>query len=203
MLLKSGITNVPSSATTGDIGKSPIAGAAMTAITQPQVTGNIYSVDAAGPAGIITGPVKLGSAVLDMEAAYTEAAGRPNPDFIELAAGDISGMTLTPSIYKWSSGVTVPTDVTFSGCSNDVWILEIAGTFTVGNGVAIHLAGGAQAKNIFWQVAGANTIGTTAHFEENLLAKTSITIQTRISINGRLFAQTAVALEMNTVTEPE
>ena len=138
-----------------------------------------------------------------MEAAYTDAAGRPTPDFIELGAGDLSGLTLTPGLYKWGTTVTVPTDITFSGGPNDVWILQVAGTFTVGNAVAIQLAGGAQAKNIFWQVADAITIGTSARFEGTILAKTSIAIQTGATINGRLFAQTAVTLQMNTVTKPE
>lgn len=203
ILTKSGITNNSTSAITGDIGTSPFTGAFMTGLTQSQVMGNIYSVDAAGPAGRITDPTKLTSAVLAMEAAYTDAAGRPTPDFMELGAGDISGLTLTPGLYKWGTTVTVPTDVTFSGGPNDVWILQVAGTLTVGNAVAIQLAGGAQAKNIFWQVADAITIGTTARFEGTILAQTSIAIQPGATINGRLFAQTAVTLQMNTVTKPE
>ena len=165
--------------------------------------GNIYSVDAAGPPDSITDPTKLTSAVLAMEAAYTDAAGRPTPDFMGLGAGDLSELTLAPGLYKWDTTVTVPTDITFSGGPNDVWILQVAGTLTVGNAVAIQLAGGAQAKNIFWQVADAITIGTTARFEGTILAQTSIAIQPGATINGRLFAQTAVTLEMNTVTKPE
>ena len=61
---------------------------------------------------------------------------------------------------------------------------------------------GAQAKNIFWQVAGAVTIGTTAHLEGVVLAKTLIAVNTGASVNGRLLAQTAVTLQMNSVTQP-
>jgi hypothetical protein len=68
--------------------------------------------------------------------------------------------------------------------------------------VNITLAGGAQAKNIFWQTAGAVTIGTTSHFEGNILGKTGINLKTGASINGRLLAQTAVTLQMNTVNYP-
>jgi hypothetical protein len=64
------------------------------------------------------------------------------------------------------------------------------------------LTGGAQAKNIFWQVAGAVTFGTTSHFEGNILGQTGINLQTGASINGRMLAQTAVTLQMNTVTKP-
>jgi hypothetical protein len=66
----------------------------------------------------------------------------------------------------------------------------------------VTLAGGALAKNIFWQVAGATTIGTYAHFEGVILSKTMIAVNTGASVNGRLLAQTAVTLQMNTVTAP-
>ena len=56
------------------------------------------------------------------------------------------------------------------------------------------LTGGALAKNIFWQVAGAVTIGTTAHFEGVVLGKTMVAVNTGASVNGRLMAQTAVTL---------
>jgi hypothetical protein len=64
------------------------------------------------------------------------------------------------------------------------------------------LTGGARASNIFWQVAGAVTLGTTSHFEGVILDQTAINLLTGASINGRLLAQTAVTLEQNTVTPP-
>ena len=69
--------------------------------------------------------------------------------------------------------------------------------------VRITLAGGAQAKNIFWQVADAVTLGTTSHFEGIILGQTGINLQTGATINGRMLAQTAVTLQMNTVTRPQ
>jgi hypothetical protein len=88
-----------------------------------------------------------------------------------------------------------------SGGADDVWILQIAGNLSVSNGVAVHLAGGAQAKNVFWQVAGMALLGTTSHLEGIVLSKTLIAMRTGASINGNLYAQTAVTLEMNVVTE--
>jgi hypothetical protein len=131
------------------------------------------------------------------------AAGRPSPDFLELATGDIGGLTLSPGLYKWTSTVTLPTDVVISGGADDVWIFQISGDLTMSAGVNITLAGGAQAKNIFWQVAGAATIGTTAHFEGVILSMTGITLQTGASMNGRALAQTAVILDGNALTQPE
>jgi hypothetical protein len=138
-----------------------------------------------------------------MQDAYTDAAGRITPDFTELGAGNIAGMTLIPGLYKWGTGVKIPTAVTLSGGPNDVWIFQIAGNLNVSNGVAVHLSGGAQAKNIFWQVAGLATLGTTSQFEGIILSKTMIALQTGATVNGRLYAQTAVTLQMNAVTQPK
>jgi hypothetical protein len=137
-----------------------------------------------------------------MGTAYTDAAGRPTPDFLDLGVGEIGGRTLLPGLYKWTTGVTASSDVTISGGPNDVWIFQIPGNLLLNPARKIFLSGGAQAKNIFWQVAGAVSIGTTAHFEGIILSQTSITMETGSSINGRLLAQSAVMLDTSTVTVP-
>lgn len=144
----------------------------------------------------------LTAAVGDMEMAYLDAEGRISPNFTELGAGEIGGLTLAPGLYKWGTGLLISSDVTLSGGPNDVWIFQVAGTFNQANATRVTLTGGALPKNIFWQVAGAMTIGTTAHFEGIALAKTLIAANTGASVNGRLLAQTAVTLQMNTVTQP-
>lgn len=142
------------------------------------------------------------SAVGDMGFAYLDAAGRTSPDSIELGAGEIGGLMIAPGLHKWSTGVKISTDVTLSGGPNDIWIFQIAGTLTEANATRVTLAGGALAKNIFWQVAGSVTIGTNSHFEGVVLGKTLIAVNTGASVNGRLMAQTAVTLQMNAITEP-
>ena len=72
----------------------------------------------------------------------------------------------------------------------------------MGSAVNITLTGGALPKNIFWQVAGQATLGTTSHFEGNLLSMTGITFQTGSSLNGRALAQTAVILDASTLVKP-
>jgi len=202
ILSKTGITDVYKSAVTGDIGSSPITGAAIL-LKCAEVTGTIYTVDAAGPLPCrITNASRLTTAVGNMQTAYTDAAGRSNPDFLNLGAGNIGGKTLKAGLYKFTTAVIIPSDVTISGSSTDVWIFQVAGTLKVSSAVRITLAGGAQAKNIFWQTAGAVTLGTTSHFEGNILGQTGINLQTGASINGRMLAQTAVTLQMNTVVMP-
>ena len=203
ILSKTGITDVYKSAILGDIGTSPITGAALL-VSCAEVVGTIYTVDAAGPLPCrVTSATMLTTAVGDMQAAYTDAAGRINPDFLNLGAGSIGGLTLTPGLYKFTSAVVIPTDVTISGGPNDIFIFQIAGTLIMSSAVRITLAGGAQAKNIFWVVSGAVTFGTTSHFEGNILGQTGINMQTGASLNGRMLAQTAVTLQMNTVNKPQ
>ncbi len=115
---------------------------------------------------------------------------------------DVSGKTLVPGLYKWTSTVTIPTDLTLAGGPNDVWIFQISGNLTMSSAVKINLPRGAQPKNIFWQIAGQTTLGTTSHFEGIILSKTGITFQTGASINGRALAQTAVILDSNAITQP-
>jgi hypothetical protein len=202
ILSKSGITNVPPSYVTGNVGTSPITGAALL-LTCNEVDGSIFTVAAAGPLPCreIDAPL-LTSSVLAMQAAYTDAAGRSNPKELNLGAGVIGGNLLTPGLYKWTSTLVIASDITLIGNSTDVWIFQVAGTFNMSSAAGIHLAGGAKAENIFWQVSGAVTLGTTSHFEGTLLGATSIAVQTNASVNGRLLAQTAVTLQKNTVTRP-
>jgi hypothetical protein len=202
VLSQSGITDVYRSAIVGDVGTSPITGAALL-LNCNEVTGAIYTVDAAGPAPCaINSASYLELAVGDMGFAYDDAAGRVSPDFTELGAGEIGGLTLAPGLYNWSSAVTIGTDVTLSGGPTDVWIMQVAGNLNQANAVRVTLGGGALAKNVFWQVAGSVTLGTNAHFEGVVLSKTLIAVNTGTSVNGRLLAQTAVTLQMNAITQP-
>jgi hypothetical protein len=208
ILSKSGISTVPPSAVTGDLGVSPITSTAITGFslildssgqfsTSAQVTGKVYAPDYASPT-----PVNLTTAVSDMQTAYTDAAGRTLPDYTELGSGNIGGMTLAAGLYKWSTAVIIPTDVTLSGGPNDVWIFQIAGDLSIAGATSVKLSGGAQARNIFWQVAGGVGVdlGTTSHFEGTILAQAEIEMETGASINGRLLAQTAVTLDANNIT---
>ncbi|WBM80914.1 DUF3494 domain-containing protein [Cryobacterium breve] len=201
ILSKTGVTDVYASAITGNVGASPITGAAIH-LSCPEVTGLVYSVDAAGPACEITAPNLLTTAVGDMGTAYTDAAGRTLPDAVDLGAGEIGGLTLAPGLYKWNTGVTITSDVTLDGGPTDVFIFQIAGNITQASATRVTLTGGALAKNVFWQAAGSVAVGTTAHFEGTVLGKSLIALKTGATVDGRLLSQTAVTLQKNTVTEP-
>jgi hypothetical protein len=207
VLSKSGISTVPTSAITGDLGVSPIDSTALTGFsltpdatnvfsTSTQVTGKIYASDYKTPT-----PGNLTTAVNDMQTAFTDAAGRA-PDVTELGAGDIGGKTITSGVYEWSSGLLIPSDVTLSGSTTDVWIFQVAQNLSVSNGIHVNLTGGAVAKNVFWQVSGSVDLGTTTQFEGVILSQTAIALGTGASVQGRLMAQTAVTLDSSTVVQP-
>jgi len=208
ILTETGITTTGTTAIVGSMGVSPIAATAMTGFgliadatntfsTSSLVTDKIYAADYAPPT-----PAKMTRAISDMETAFTNAAGRKNPDFTELGGGDISGKTLLPGLYKWSTDVLITNGMTLAGGANDVWIFQIAGNLTVSNAAIITLAGGAQAKNIFWQVSGQAALGTTADVKGIILSQTLISMNTGAKLSGRALAQTAVTLIANTVTAP-
>lgn len=206
ILAKTGISTTGNTKVIGNIGVSPAAGTYITGFsliappstysTSALVTGKVYAADYDSPT-----PANLTTSVLDMQTAYTDAAGRA-PNFTELGAGNIGGRNLGPGVYKWSSNVLVPANVTLTGGPNDIWIFEIAGNLTLSSGARVILKGGALPKNIFWQVAGIAGLGTTAHIEGVVLSKTAIVLKTGASANGRLLAQTAVTLDANAVTKP-
>jgi hypothetical protein len=207
ILAKSGISTIPTSAVTGNLGVSPAAASYITGFsltadstnvfsTSPQVTGSVFASDYSAPT-----PSNLTTAIGDMQIAFTDAAGRA-PSVTELGGGNIGGMTLTAGVYKWGTGLLIPTDVTLTGSATDVWIFQIGQDLTMSSATKILLTGGAVPKNVFWQVAGLVDLGTTAHFEGVILTQTSVTLRTGASITGRLLAQTAVTIDGSAVVQP-
>jgi hypothetical protein len=210
------ISTTGTTAITGDLGMSPAAATYVQGFglildgagtppacfsTSSLVTGKIYA--STYNTGGCTTPSVLTTATTNMTTAYTDAAGRA-PDFTEVGAGNISGMTLPAGTYKWGTGVLIASDVTLTGGANDVWIFEVAQDVTLANGIKVVLAGGALPKNIFWQVAGGAgvIIGTTAHMEGVIMTAKAITVNTGATANSRFLAQSAVTLNANTITQP-
>jgi hypothetical protein len=208
ILTKTGVSTTGTTAVVGDIGVSPVAATYITGFsliadstntfsTSSLVTGKLYAADYAPPT-----PAVMTTAISDMQTAFTDAAGRTTPDFTELGAGDISGLTLVPGLYKWGTGVSITNGVTLSGGANDVWIFQVAGDLIVNNSTIINLVGGAQAKNIFWQVSGQANLGTAADFKGIILSQTLISLNTGAKMTGRALAQTAVTLNATAITAP-
>lgn len=211
LLAKTGITNVTgSSITGGNLGLSPAAASFITGFALIADSTKVFSTSASvvAPAKIYASdyapptPSNMTTAILAMQTAYTDAAGRTNPDFKNLGSGNIGGLTLVPGLYTWGTGVTIPTDVTIAGGATDVWIFQISNDLDLSSAKHVILSGGAQASNIYWQVAGKVTLHASSHFEGVILAKTGITLQTTATMHGRALAQTLVAIDNNAITAP-
>ncbi|MDA8430936.1 MAG: ice-binding family protein [Geobacteraceae bacterium] len=212
ILAKTGVSTVPTSVVTGNVGVSPIARVGLTnwsetydatdtyATSAQVVLGNVYASDNVGG----TTKVDLTTAVSDMETAYTAAAAKTAGvgPFLNLGGGTVTDQTLTPGVYTWNTAVTIPTDLTLNGTATDVWVFQIAGTLDMAAAKNVILSGGALAKNVFWQVSGATNIGASTQFKGIILGKTAITFGNKATIDGRLLAQTAVVLNATTVTVP-
>jgi uncharacterized repeat protein (TIGR02543 family) len=213
ILSKTGISTLGVTSITGNIGVSPAAATAITgfglvmdpsnvfAKSNPStlVSGNVYAADYAVPT-----PANISTAVTDMQTAFTTANGLTTTVITELGAGNITGMTLAPGLYKWSTGLLISASgVTLTGSANDTWVFQIGQGMTVANGAIIHLAGGAQAKNIYWITASDAVLGTTVNFSGNILSQTLISINTGSTVTGRLLGQTAVTLNAATVIFPQ
>lgn len=205
ILSESGISTTAGTAITGNIAVSPIASTAITGFglvldgsgtfsTSSLVTGDVYAASYSAPT-----PATLTTAISDMQAAYTDAAGRTTPDFTNLGSGNIGGLTLVPGLYKWTTGVTIPTNVTFNGGAGDVWIMQIAGNLSLSTSTQVLLSGGALASNIFWQVAGSVTLGVSSTFCGIILGETNIAVGTTATIHGAVYAQTAVTLDNDVI----
>lgn len=209
VLAKTGISTTGTTYITGDIGVSPSAATSITGFglildpsntfsTSSLVNGQIYAADYSTPT-----PIKMTTAIADMETAYTDAAGRTTPDFVELYSGILTGRTLAPGLYNWSSGVVAASGgFTIAGSATDIWIFQVGQNLEVGNGATITLSGGAQASNIFWQVAGQVMIGSTSGMKGIILCKTQIAMNTGAELKGKALAQTAVTLDANVITNP-
>ena len=194
ILAGAAITTTGGGVIKGDVGASPITGAAIH-LTQPQVSGKIYAVDAAGPPGAVIAPALLLTAKGDLTTAHNDAADRtPTPAgaFLNPGAGNIGGMTLIPGLYKFTGTALITgADLTLNGGPDDVWIFQIAADLQLGSMIKVLLAGGAQPRNIFWQVGTSAVLGTFSVFKGTIMAAQSVTMGTSSTMDGRALAFTA------------
>lgn len=193
VLAGSTVTNTgPTIITGGDLGLSP--GSAVTGF----------------PPGTLTPPAVMhvtdptaAQAELDLTTAYLYAAGLPGGAVLP---GNLSGLTFPPGLYTNSSTVMLTAgNVTLDaqGNANAVFIFQVGSTLTTIGSTQVILAGGAQAKNVFWQVSSSATLGTNSIFQGTILSLQSITLDTGATLTGRALARNgAVTLDSNTVTAP-
>jgi hypothetical protein len=207
ILTKSGISTTGVTEIKGNLGASPVGSVGITGFslvlsdngqyaTSTLVDGKIYASNYADPT-----PAMLSTAILDMEAAYTDASGRTGATALG-ASGEIGGLTLATGIYNYAGSITLTGEVVLDGSSSDVWIFQMSGDFTVAPDAKVTLTGGAEAKNIFWAVAGVASLEAGSTVNGVILCSTEIALENGAVLNGRALSQTAVSLIANSVQMP-
>jgi hypothetical protein len=177
-----------------------VAGSTITSIGGGTIHGNIGLFPAGEIAGfppaVVTGTIYNGGPVaaqaqLDLNDAFIASSPAQLPGGANVGA-ELGGLTLVAGVYQSPSGAYDITSVnlTLDGGPDDVWVFQMASTLTVGVGRQVVLTGGAQARNIFWQVGSSATLGTSSVFKGNILAYASITMNASSSLDGRALAQT-------------
>ena len=213
ILASAAITNIPTSAITGDVGLTPDSGSNISGFAQPltcpEVTGTIYAVDAAGPACAVIDPVLIQNAKDDAEIAFlnARAAVRGTPTSI---SGDLNGLTFAPGLYESLTSLEISPGGALTldaqGDVNAVFIIRSETTITTQSTSQVILAGGAKANNVYWTAGSAVTLGTNSIMKGTLIAGTSISLLTGANLEGRALNQGAAAeaitLDQATITLP-
>lgn len=189
-----------------DVGISPGVRSSITGFPPAIiVNGAIFASDDIAPPGV---PAMLTQAKQDLVDAYLFAEGATSPAPATVS-GDQGGKTLAPGIYKSTSTLLIQSgDLTLDaqGDANAVWIFQIASAFTTvgGAGGNVILSGGAQAKNVYWQTGSSATIGDNTAFKGNILALTSITMNSGAKAVGRMLARngSVVMTNANIIDKP-
>jgi hypothetical protein len=194
ILAETNIVNVPASSIGGDVGLSPATGASI-GLTDPEVGGTIYSVDAFGPAGAVNDPALLTNAVNAMMAAFT-ALDQP----CDTAYAGVQDLTIVsplgPGVYC-ANAFLLTGNLTLIG--SGVWIFKSAATLTTSAGSSVT---GGDPCNVWWRNVSSVDIFTGSSMVGSVFAGTSINLQNGASVDGRLLAQAAVTLDSNTVSGP-
>ena len=180
------VTNTGPSWITGTVGVAP--GSAITGFP-PATSGPQHKGDSVAT-----------TAQTDLTAAYTNAAAQPCPGTNNFTGVNLGGKNLVPGVYCQTTAPSLTGTLTLNG--SGIYIFQIGSTLVTASGARVVLIGGAQPCQIFWVVGSSATIATSATFIGNIMALTTITMQTGATLNGRALARNgAVNLDTNRIIQ--
>jgi len=191
VLAGSTVTNTNPSVVNGNVGVSP--GSAITGFPPGVITppGTMHSNDAVAM-----------QAQSDLTTAYGVAAGLGCT--LDLTGQDLGGKTLTSGVYCFKSSAQLTGTLTLNaqGDPNALFVFEIGSTLTTAPNSSVVFTNSGEGDNLYWQVGSSATLDTTTTFAGNILALTSITMNTGATIGcGRALARNgAVTMDTNTVS---
>jgi hypothetical protein len=189
VLAGAGISNTGPTTIGGDVGTYPTT--SITGAGSMTINGTNHAGDS----------VTQG-AQTDLVTAYNNAAGQGPTSPI---AADLAGLTLTPGVYNSASSIGLSGVLTLNGGGdpNAVFVFQAGSSLTTGSGSLVSLINGAQSCNVFWQVGSSATLGTGSTFRGTVIALTSITVTTGVTVDGRVLARNgAVTLDTDTISKP-
>ncbi len=215
ILASAGITNIPTSAITGDIGLTPDAGSNITGFSESgsvctEVTGLIYVVADTGPScRTPNSETILTNAKTDAEIAFTNARDsvRGTPTAI---SGDLNGLTLYPGLYESGTSLEISPGgflyLDAQGDVNAIFIIRSASSITTESTSEVVLTKGAQATNVYWTAGSAVTLGTNSIMKGTMIAGTALSLLHGANLEGRALNQgasaAAITLDAATITVP-
>ena len=209
-----GVTSCGATKITGDVGTTA-ASTLVTGLTDLNGFGDAYSpagcpgivagtiITDVPPPGTVAKKVIADAAILAITTAYLNISPASRPGGSDPGAGELGGLTLAPGLYQSAGGSFAITSVDLTldagGNADAVWIFQTASTLVVGTGRNVTLAGGAQAKNVFWRVGSAATINAGARMVGTIIAQSGITFPGGgATLNGRALSLVSSVAFLNT-----
>jgi uncharacterized protein with beta-barrel porin domain len=191
VLAGSTVTNTGATVLQGSLGVSP--GNAVTGFPPGMVI---------APGGIFVGDATAVQAQIDLAIGYNQAASRPAT--ADLTGQNLGGLTLTPGVYNFTTIAQLNGVLTLNalGNPNAVFIFNIGSTLTTASASIVNMIGGGLGSNVYWRVGSSATLGTTTSFVGDILALTSITLNTgaNITCGSALARNGAVTLDTNQIS---
>jgi hypothetical protein len=189
VLAASAVTSTGGTAITGDLGVSS-PGISATGFPPGTITGTKHS-----------GDFSAAQAQRDLTPAYNSLAAKTCNT--SLTGQDLGGQILSPGVYCFTSSAQLTGTLTLAGDASSVFVFKIASSLNTASNSSVVLTGGAQARNVYWQVGSSASLGSGTAFKGNIIALTSISLGTGASLSGRALARMgAVTMINNAISMP-
>jgi hypothetical protein len=202
VLAYTSINSSPTSNIVGKVGLKPGIRSLISINPETEVVGGLSEVYAGDDIGDPSDYLNI--ARENLISGYRDATSRrSDDDKKEAYAGMPGGKILPPGIYQWSKGANILADVTLEGSASDIFIFQITGDLYIAPKVRIILSGGLVAKNIFWQVSGKVTLGSTSVTQGTIMSQLTFEMKNFAQLYGRALVKNGkLLLSQNVITSP-